>query len=108
MIRRDNVSLLALTSFTSRANFSALLFPNHRNNLYDDNPEQYEDGDYDDTYPDINAPSLSSAPDTLNIMYTNTSSQAAIAATFRGYCCELFILGKCSKQNAHSEAAQER
>lgn len=97
--------------FTSRANFSALSFPHHRNNVYDDNPDEYEGDDYDDTYPDINAPSLPSAPDTLNIMSTNTSSQAAIAATFRGYCCELFVLGKCSKQNCtndHSAAAQER
>ena len=97
--------------FTSRANFSALSFPNHRNNIYDDNPDEYEDDDYDDTYTDINAPPLPSIPDTLNIMSTNTSSQAAIAATFRGYCCELFVLGKCSKQNCtndHSAAAQER
>ena len=72
--------------FTSRANFSALSFPNHRNNIYDDNPDEYEDDDYDDTYTDINAPPLPSTPDTLNIMSINTSSQASIAATFRGYC----------------------
>jgi hypothetical protein len=112
--------------FTSRANFSALSLPDHLNNVYDDNPcdddNPYddEDNDYVNTTPtpDIktlirpSAPPLSSsAPDSLNIMSSNSASQVAIAATFRGYCCELFVLGKCSKPNCtndHSAAAQER
>lgn len=97
--------------FTSRATFSALSLPDHLDNVYDDNPYDEEDNDYVDTYPDINPSSVPSAPDSLNIMSTNSASQAAIAATFRGYCCELFVLGKCSKQtctNDHSAAAQER
>ena len=48
----------------------------------------------------------------LNTNNPSNSSRAAIAATFRGYCCELFVLGKCSQSkncpNDHSSAAQER
>lgn len=48
----------------------------------------------------------------LSALTTNNPSRAAIAATFRGYCCELFVFGKCSQAkncpNDHSSAAQER
>jgi hypothetical protein len=48
----------------------------------------------------------------LSALTTNNPSRAAIAATFRGYCCELFVFGKCSQSkncpNDHSSAAQER
>jgi hypothetical protein len=99
--------------FTARANFSAMSPPDHYDNVYDDNPEDDDDKDYSDEYPDSNAtfPTHTPAADSLNIMSTNSASQAAIAATFRGYCCELFVLGKCSKSNCtndHSAAAQER
>lgn len=41
------------------------------------------------------------------------SYRTAISATFRGYCSELFVYGKCSKRDTgcamdHSSAAQER
>jgi hypothetical protein len=99
--------------FTARANFSAMSPPDHYDNVYDDNPEDDDDKDYSDEYPDSNAtfPTHTPDADSLNIMSTNSASQAAIAATFRGYCCELFVLGKCSKSNCtndHSAAAQER
>jgi hypothetical protein len=99
--------------FTSRANFSAMSPPDHYDNVYDDNPDDYEDKDYVEEYSDSNAtsPPHNPAADSLNTMSTNSASQAAIAATFRGYCCELFVLGKCSKTNCnndHSAAAQER
>ena len=49
---------------------------------------------------------------TLNTNNTSNPSRAAIAATFRGCCCELFVFGKCSLSktctNDHSPAAQER
>ena len=48
----------------------------------------------------------------LNTNNSSNPSRAAIAATFRGYCCELFVFGKCSQSkncpNDHSSAAQER
>ena len=48
----------------------------------------------------------------LTALTTINPSRAAIAATFRGYCCELFVLGKCSQSkncpNDHSSAAHER
>ena len=44
---------------------------------------------------------------------TSQSYRTAISSTFRGYCSELFVYGKCSKQYTgcamdHSSAAQER
>ena len=44
---------------------------------------------------------------------TSQSHRSAISATFRGYCSELFVYGKCSKRDTgctmdHSSAAQER
>ena len=48
----------------------------------------------------------------LTALNTSNPSRAAIAATFRGCCCELFVFGKCSQSkncpNDHSSAAQER
>jgi hypothetical protein len=41
--------------FTSRANFSAMSPPDHYDNVYDDNPDDYEDKDYVDEYSDSNA-----------------------------------------------------
>jgi hypothetical protein len=81
--------------FTSRANFSAMSPPDHYDNVYDDNPDDDDDKEYVDKYPDSNTtpPPHTPAADSLNIMSTNSASQAAIAATFRGYCCELFVLG---------------
>ena len=43
----------------------------------------------------------------------NPSARSAIAATFRGYCSELFVYGKCNRRDHgctldHSSAGQER
>ena len=43
----------------------------------------------------------------------NPSARGAIAATFRGYCSELFVYGKCNRRDHgcsldHSSAGQER
>ena len=82
----------------------------HCDNVYDDNPDDNEDTDYADEHPESNAklPPHTPAEDSLNIMSTNvgktnSASQAAIAATFRGCCCELFVLGKCSKSNCTND-----
>ena len=60
----------------------------------------------DDTVPTHNMPSFAAVHD------TNTF-RSAILFTFRGYCSELFVFGKCSKNNStctfdHSAAGQEK
>ena len=116
-----------------RTNFSALVSStdtnmNHQDNHDDtDHNKVDEDHDYDDIdesdYSIYNSHQNStdlinernpSCPDepSLAALTTTNPSRAAIAATFRGYCCEMFVFGKCSQlkncTNDHSAAAQER
>jgi hypothetical protein len=60
----------------------------------------------DDSHPDFLDDSLVAITDVKN-------SRSSIAATFRGYCCELFVFGTCHRRNSgclfdHSAAGQER
>ena len=116
-----------------RTNFSALISSSdtpmdHQDN-HDEidriNPDDDHDCDDIDDSDDSVYNSHQSSSDIINernpacpdepslAALTNTNpSRAAIAATFRGYCCELFVFGKCSQSktctNDHLAAAQER
>jgi hypothetical protein len=55
----------------------------------------------------------SNTPASYCALSASPSYRTAISATFRGYCSELFVYGKCSKRDTgctmdHSSAAQER
>ena len=105
------------TRFPSRATFSALSVPDSLDNLQSDNTydDDYADDQDEDTYQpspsqDTKDPFLT-VPSTLNSITPVGNKGAAIAATFRGYCSELFVLGKCTTSNCtndHSTASQER
>ena len=86
----------------------------------DDCYEEYsvnEDGnieqDHDNTYsPSIQSPKNDNSNLMLLAVQQNPPSNA-IASTFRGYCSELFVFGKCSRRDTscsldHSSAGQER
>jgi hypothetical protein len=107
----------------TRTHFSALSNidssgSNLDNYTYDDDGDDSDDDDDDIAYSSCKDNNTSTKlslfqqnSPTLNNMSTNNSTQLAIASTFRGYCCELFVLGKCTKPNCshdHSTAAQER
>ena len=109
-----------------RSSMAALDFPETTSNDYSPRPLDFSDDDYvppmdlTDTYE--TSPSQEKYSEDDNNLNTTASycalsaSQSyrtAISATFRGYCSELFVYGKCSKQNTgcamdHSSAAQER
>jgi hypothetical protein len=60
-----------------------------------------------------NADTVNSSAASYCALSPSQSFRSAISATFRGYCSELFVYGKCSKRDAgcamdHSSAAQER
>ena len=105
------------TRFPSRATFSALSAPDSLDNpqsvnTYDDD---YADDQDEDTYQpnstDDTKDLFLTVPSTLNFISPVGNKGAAIAATFRGYCSELFVLGKCTTSNCtndHSTASQER
>jgi hypothetical protein len=71
--------------------------------------EKYSD---DDNY-NTETTSNSTAAASYCALTSSQSYRTAISATFRGYCSELFVYGKCSKLHTgcamdHSSAAQER
>jgi hypothetical protein len=76
--------------------------------LDNDNPaysEEYDSTNYIDTKRKDNY--------SLQAITEPITFRSAMAATFRGYCSELFVFGKCSKRDAtcsfdHSAAGQER
>lgn len=103
--------------------FSALIDSSHRPthdnaNSNEDLNEEYsvDEDDIDDTDPDAqyNTQTYSlSQDDTVLSTMQQTSAPNAIASTFRGYCSELFVFGKCSRRDTscsldHSSAGQER
>jgi hypothetical protein len=95
----------------SRSTFSTL----HASNNYDDDDDYNEVNDNDDTnasnrYKPVK--DLPTATHSLNATADVNPFRSAIAATFRGYCCELFVFGTCTKLNSgctydHSAAGQE-
>jgi hypothetical protein len=95
----------------SRSTFSTL----HASNNYDDDDDYNEVNDNDDTnasnrYKPVK--DLPTATHPLNATADVNPFRSAIAATFRGYCCELFVFGACTKLNSgctydHSAAGQE-
>lgn len=65
---------------------------------YSDNEESYDDTDNDET---------------LLLAVQQTTTQNAIASTYRGYCSDLFVFGNCPRRDTscsldHSSAGQER
>jgi hypothetical protein len=118
-----------------RSTFSALHTSNFSDDFtyplpsYDEDTFNDDDDNYDDKVFDQH---LSSAPDsyppntefhpplrefpppvsTFNADADVSLFRSAIAATFRGYCCDLFVFGTCTKRNSgctydHSAAGQE-
>ena len=96
-------------------NFSSLALSTPPSTLTD---TQYNDDDTPDedlNADDYNPPETNDQDeDTLNAILTDLNlSRASVRDTFRGYCSELFIYGKCSRQHSgctfdHSAAGQER
>jgi hypothetical protein len=92
--------------------------------IYDDNMNDCveESNDYNDDTNIVNSEDyVVSQPedvpfhhnDSLTAVAEVNSFRSAIAITFRGYCCELFVFGQCSKRDSgcpydHSTASQER
>jgi hypothetical protein len=116
------------TPDTKFSTFSAL----HTSNLSDDSTypssntyqdtsydyeNDYDEDDYDEHYasaPESYAPLKEFPPtaNSLNVVADVSRFRSAIAATFRGYCCEQFVFGSCTKRNSgctydHSAAGQE-
>ena len=103
--------------FPSRANYSAISVPDRLEYLPTDNTynDNYIDDQDEDTYQPHSSDETQDpfliVPPTLNFIQPVGNKGAAIAATFRGYCSELFVLGKCTTSNCtndHSSASQER
>ena len=118
------------TDTRSKSSFSALLMSNAPEDSAYLLPHDYEDSVQEDIYktegsdhdednqyedssenylPQDNAPENANL---LNAIVEVNSFRSAIAATFRGYCCEYFVFGTCSKRNSgcsydHSAAGQE-
>ena len=60
----------------------------------------------EDSYPDI-------VDDSLIALTDSNNARSSISATFRSYCSELFVFGKCHRKDSgclfdHSAAGQER
>ena len=121
-----------------RSSMTALDFRDTVHASFADNSSQpydlYDDDfvpptDLTDTYETLSARGKHSEDDTdtdNTVIVSNSNTAAsccalsasqsyrtAISATFRGYCSELFVYGKCSKRDTgcvmdHSSAAQER
>jgi hypothetical protein len=75
-------------------------------------PSSRENYSEDDNY-NIDTTSNSNTVASYCALSASQSFRTAISATFRGYCSELFVYGKCSKKDTgcamdHSSAAQER
>lgn len=75
-----------------------------------EHPSVRENHSETDSY---NADTVNSSAASYCALSPSQSFRSAISATFRGYCSELFVYGKCSKRDAgcamdHSSAAQER
>ena len=74
--------------------------------------EKDPDNDYFEEYEDPQQYPENNQPDTVP-QYSLTSierSQNAIASTFRGFCCDHFVFGKCTKKDCifdHSSKGQE-
>jgi hypothetical protein len=87
------------------------------NDMYDDTISDQHHSSAPDNHPPVEEshPPLKEFPppvNTFNAVADVSLFRSAIAATFRGYCCELFVFGTCTKRNSgctydHSAAGQE-
>ena len=118
--------------FKSRSHLSAIHLAIPIDEPSSDSPHDYTD-DYDDAnedatvspqddddFPDLpriylQDPDILQQPivPTLSSIGEPNTFRSAIAATFRGFCMEKFVFGKCSKQDSdcsfdHSSAGQEK
>jgi hypothetical protein len=123
---------------SQRVSFSALALDQPSDSLLDsDNnaavPNECDDEDYDlhingldekmlsTSMDDSFFPSIPTMPleepnifnDSLIAITDTNSARSSISATFRGYCSELFVFGKCHRKDSgclfdHSAAGQER
>jgi hypothetical protein len=105
-----------------KSNFSSLatsanLLLNASDNAHND--EDFEDEDdlihesYEDTPQDLIDVIDPEDESLLAITVDQHRSRSAVSATFRGYCSEAFVYGKCARQHSgctfdHSTAGQER
>jgi hypothetical protein len=108
---RMPTSFSALTDTSRRSLCDEVDFNEHFDDEYSTNEEDTDDVDPDAEYSTY----TSSQPhdETLLSTIQQTSAPNAIASTFRGYCSELFVFGKCSRRDTscsldHSSAGQER
>jgi hypothetical protein len=101
-----------------RPNLSSLAMTAQQPSYTTDAEHNDEDGDTPDDDTDAND---SNTPDTIyheadTLLAINSDlnrSRSAVSDTYRGYCSELFVYGKCSRQHSgctfdHSAAGQER
>jgi hypothetical protein len=108
-----------------RSSMAALDFRDTTPDDYSSRPLNFDDNDsvppmdLTDNYETPSARENYSEDDKSNTaasycaLSASQSYRTAISATFRGYCSELFVYGKCSKRDTgcamdHSSAAQER
>lgn len=87
------------------------VLPTDLTDIYE-TPSGREKHPEDDTY-NTDLVSNSNTAASYCALSASQSYRTAISATFRGYCSELFVYGKCSKRDTgcvmdHSSAAQER
>ena len=103
-----------------KSSFSSLEIPLHpplNTTKTDGNDEKIEDDhtqNSEDSIPTINEDDIDLDEDSLLALSADLHrSRSAVSATFRGYCSELFVYGKCGRQQSgctfdHSAAGQER
>ena len=103
------------------ASFSALIddppyddidISEHCNDEYSMNEDEIHEADMDEEFTNTST-SKHNQNDTTLLTMQQTLPPNAIASTFRGYCSELFVFGKCSRRDTnclldHSTAGQER
>jgi hypothetical protein len=111
---RSTFSALYTSNFSDDSTYP--LSSNKEDTFYDDD-DNYDDTTFDehlsyasDSYPSVK--DISPPINTFDAVSDVSLFRSAIAATFRGYCCELFVFGTCTKRSSgctydHSAAGQE-